>query len=228
MNGSYRIDAVEEIKSNTLLQILKLLGTLLIASLIVGLIFTYLFPSNDMEGPWVFGPKADIAWVCISLIFAFVSNLVVEYNSAQRLINVAKRYKSEIQIAEETSDLLISKAEKVADKYRNTEESVYNKFAESRQGASKIKNSTDFKAVMEAYPELKANIHTQKLLSQIEITEQQRANAKKLYAEYTARYNGKIHSFPISVFRRMLKLEEITAYELLRKEDIVSDEELGI
>lgn len=226
MKGYYNQDAVEGRKSNTLLQILKLFATFVVSTIIVGLIFTFIMP-DDPVGNSVFGPKADVAWILISIAMTIVSAVIVEYNTVQRLKNTAQRYKSEIKIADETSTLLISKAERVADKYRNTEEGLFEKFADARTEMAAIRNSRDFRAVMENYPGLKSNIHTQKLLSQIETTEQQRDGAKKAYAETVAKYNGRIHSFPISIFREMLKLDDIITYEQLI-EDIVSDEELGI
>ena len=83
-------------------------------------------------------------------------------------------------------------------------------------------------AVTEAYPELKSNEHTQKLLNQIEQTENAKLKARMTYSEAAAKYNAKIHSFPIVMLRRAMKWEDEVITADIPKEDIVSDEELGI
>ena len=81
---------------------------------------------------------------------------------------------------------------------------------------------------METYPELKSNEHTQKLLNQIEQTENAKLKARMTYSEAAAKYNAKIHSFPIVMLRRAMKWEDEVITAGIPKEDIVSDEELGI
>ena len=81
---------------------------------------------------------------------------------------------------------------------------------------------------MEAYPELQANIHTQKLLNQIETTENAKLNAKLNYTNTVAQYNTKIHSFPIVLLRRICKWEDMYAEFGLQTNELVSDEDLGI
>lgn len=101
------------------------------------------------------------------------------------------------------------KRSRVADKYRNAETELYGKFARAREGGAKIRTSKDFKAVIEAYPELQSNVHTQKLLNQIETTENAKLNAKMAYTEAVAKYNAKIHSFPVVILRRICKWEDV-------------------
>ena len=117
---------------------------------------------------------------------------------------------------------------KAASEYRNAETELYGKFARAREGGAKIRTSKDFKAVIESYPELKSNVHTQKLLSQIETTENAKLNAKMTYTDAAAKYNAKIHSFPVALLRGICKWEDVNIEAGLSKEEMVSDGELGI
>ena len=78
------------------------------------------------------------------------------------------------------------------------------------------------------YPEMQGNIHTQKLLNQIESTERERLSVKLRYTDIVASYNAKIHSFPIAIIRIICKWEDIGIEFKLTEEELVSDEELGI
>ena len=48
------------------------------------------------------------------------------------------------------------------------------------------------------------------------------------YSDAAAKYNAKIHSFPIVMMRRAMKWEDEIITAGLQKDDIVSDAELGI
>ena len=49
-----------------------------------------------------------------------------------------------------------------------------------------------------------------------------------IYSDSVARYNSKIHSFPLVMFRKLFKLEDYEMQTNVINDDIVSDEELGI
>ena len=166
----------------------------------------------------------------LSIILAFAENIIIDFNAAQRYKNLIKKAQADIEAVNETSASLIDKAERVADKYRNSESEVYEKFADARKDGQqgRIRTSKDFKAVIEAYPELQSNVHTQKLLSQIETTENAKLNFRMTYSDSVARYNSKIHSFPIVMFRKLFKFEDIEMQSSVLNDDIVSDEDLGI
>ena len=126
-------------------------------------------------------------------------------------------------------DSLINKANRVIDKYIVHESDVMNNFAGARSTNTKlikVKNASDFKTVVESYPDLKANTAIMKLLEQLEISEGTLLKKRTDYTESVSNYNMQIHSFPFSILRRAFKLEDIQIEK--EADDIISDEELGI
>lgn len=212
-------------KNNLLVSLLKLLGAFIISWFIIITIFAVCTSSED-EIP----AKYNALMALLSIILAFAENIIIDFNAAQRYKNLIKKAQADIEAVNETSASLIDKAERVADKYRNSESEVYEKFADARKDGQqgRIRTSKDFKAVIEAYPELQSNLHTQKLLNQIETTENAKLNFRMTYSDSVARYNSKIHSFPIVMFRKLFKFEDVEMQSSVLNDDIVSDEDLGI
>lgn len=108
-----------------------------------------------------------ITLVTVAITFATI--IVIDYNTVIRLKSMIQKTKRDIESVDEIVNTLIDKAEHVTDKYCKSKTTVYNKFAEARNNISKISTAKDFKAVMEAYPEMQGNIHTQKLLNQMKV-----------------------------------------------------------
>lgn len=212
-------------RESILLQLLKLFGMFIVAYLMVLIIFSTVVP-KDIDGG--IPEKYGLSITIIAIVLVIAVDVIINYNLIQSLRNQISKTEADIFSVRETSSALISKAERLADKYLLSETGLYEKFAETRKEQPKIKNSSDFKAVMESYPELKANLNTQKLLNQLEVTENANLNAKMTYSSAVARYNSKIHSFPIVIIKKMCKWEDINIQLGISKEELISDEELGI
>lgn len=209
-------------KNNLLLQLLKLVGAFVIAYLLVVIVFAAATTGDEIP------QKYNGLMALLAIVIAFAVTVIIDFNAISRLKSLIQKTKADIESVNETANALIEKAERVADKYRTDETAVYKDFADSRKGGNKIRTAKDFKAVMEAYPELQSNVHTQKLLSQIETTENAKLNAKLNYSNAVAQYNAKIHSFPVVMFRKICKWEDYDTDFSLQKEELVSDEDLGI
>ena len=210
--------------NNLLVQLLKLLAAFIIALLLSLIIFCAIFADDEDEA---LPAKYNLPMVGVALMIAVGTNLIVDYNGVQRLRGQIERDKKDIESVTENADALIDKAERVADKYRSAETALYADFAHARQAPRHIRNSSDFKSVMENYPELQSNVHTQKLLEQLQTAENAKLRAKLAYSDTVARYNAKIHSFPVVLLRRPCKWTDV-AIELAPKDGMVTDEELGI
>ncbi len=209
-------------KNNLVIQLLKLICAFIISWFLVLLVFTAASPNEEIPD------KYNGLTVLLAIVISFAMTIIIDFNKISRLKSIIQKTKSDITSVNENADALIEKAERVADKYRTDETAVYKDFADSRKGGNKIRTAKDFKAVMEAYPELQSNVHTQKLLSQIETTENAKLNAKLNYSNAVAQYNAKIHSFPVVMFRKICKWEDYDTDFALQKEELVSDEDLGI
>lgn len=209
-------------KNNLVIQLLKLICAFIISWFLVLLVFTAASPNEEIPD------KYNGLTVLLAIVISFAMTIIIDFNKISRLKSIIQKTKSDINSVNETANALIEKAERVADKYRTDETEVYKDFADSRKDGNKIRTAKDFKAVMEAYPELQSNVHTQKLLSQIETTENAKLNAKLNYSNAVAQYNAKIHSFPVVIFRKICKWEDYDTDFSLQKEELVSDEDLGI
>lgn len=209
------------------IQLLKLAVSFLISAFLVLIIFCIIFPTEEATG--TIEQKYNIYIVVISIVLAFAVNIIIEYNQVQKLKYSIAKTEADINSAKEMRDSLIDKAERVTDKYRRDEKEVYEEFAGARKVSvsGRIRNGSEFRGVVESYPEMKSNEHIQKLLAQLEGSEVTLLNSKKTYSESVAKFNTKIHTFPIVIFRRICKWNDIEM-NAFKNEEIVSDSDLGI
>ena len=209
-------------KNNLLVQLLKLLGSFILAWLLIVVLFAVGTQGDEIP------EKYNLLMGILAVVLAFVVNIIIDFNQIGRLRGQIQKTRADIDAVDETCAALIDKAERVADKYRADETGTYQRFADARRGPKKVRNGKDFRAVMEDYPELKANEHTQKLLSQLQTAENARLTARTAYSTAVAKYNAKIHSFPVVLLRKICKWEDVPVERTSVVEDMVTDEELGI
>lgn len=204
----------------------------LIISVIISIFFSLIIFSMLVSENEEIPEKYNFWIVFCGVAFALIVNFIVEYNSTTKLKYNVSKAEAEIKAAIERRDSLLDKATRVSDKYAGEEKELYSEFAQSRKGtgavSARVRTSGDFKAVVESYPELKANEHVHKLISQIESSENILYNAKNAYADKAAKFNTKIHTFPIAIFRKLFKWEDISTEALLSAEEEITDEQLGI
>ncbi len=210
-------------KPNVMLELLKFLGVLCLGVFIWLLIFSF--------GGW--GTTDDPepftgAIVIFGILTGFITFNGMKYNSIHGAKQSVSSTYSNIKIFRERADIMLDKANRVVQKFMNFEKDMYMPRYEYGKGSfiNKITNSRDFAQVTEAYPELKANAHVMTLLSQIEETENEFANAKLRYNYAAEYYNTLISSFPGNIMRWMFRMQYAQFYT--GTDDIVSDESLGI
>lgn len=216
-----------KITNNIAFKLLMLFVSMIISSIIILLIMCAFVPA-DAEGNL---PSQYDKWVFIGgIALALVVNFIIEYNSTTKLKYNVSKTEAEVKAALERRDSLLSKASRVADKYAGEEKELYSEFADARKSKMpvRVRTSGEFRAVVESYPELKANEHVHKLLSQIESSENILYNAKSAYAQSAAEFNTKIHTFPNAIFRKLFKWNDISAEAVLSAEEEITDEQLGI
>lgn len=216
-----------KITNNIAFKLLMLFVSMIVSSIIVLLLMCAFIPA-DAEGNL---PSQYDKWVFIGgIALALVVNFIIEYNSTTKLKYNVSKTEAEVKAALERRDSLLSKASRVADKYAGEEKELYSEFADARKSRMpvRVRTSGEFRAVVESYPELKANEHVHKLLSQIESSENILYNAKSAYAQSAAEFNTKIHTFPNAIFRKLFKWNDISAEAVLSAEEEVTDEQLGI
>lgn len=169
------------------------------------------------------------AGMLISLLGALVVTIIVvqilDYNMVQRYKFKIPEMLGNIEASEEKREHLTEMANKVVDKYIAHEADVFKGVASSRRS---VENSTGFAAILENYPQLKANENIMLLLRQMEQCENDLMSEKRKSNEMIANYNFKIHSFPLAVLRKALKLENFDPYKKEVSDATVTEEMLQI
>lgn len=162
----------------------------------------------------------------VSLFVTLASVIIIEYNRVQPIKASIPGLKNDVVAYEEKRNHQLDQANRVLDKYLSHEKSV-----QEATAASHVNNGAQFTAVIESHPELKANQAIETLMTQINQVETELVRVKSALNNCVAEYNASIHTFPLVVFRKLFKLEDIeleikTAAPI--EEAAVTDEDLGI
>ncbi len=200
-------------------ELLKLLGAILLGIFIWVWIFASL-PGGGVEESEFFPGATTV----LGIATAFVMLLGVRFNTLQRNRQHVKAALSNITVSQEKAQSLLEKANRVADKYMGHEERIHLGVAHSRD----IRSSGQFRALLEGYPDLKANASILELLRQIQECENAISYQKVAYNRAVEEYNGMLCSFPGNLLKRLCRLEEMQFYTKPLESEMISDEELGI
>lgn len=212
-------------KKNIFLEILKILGAIIAGGFLWLIIFSFALPAAEDGSTSEPFPGAIIV---LGIITAVIVLLIINYNTMQKARQRTLSSFSNIKVFDERTDRLLTKANKVADKYMSHEESVQVGVAEKRTRQSRvIRNAEQFQVELEHYPELKANESIMNLLEQIRESENAFAQSKLQYNADVENYNTMIHTFPNNLFSKICRFKDAEFYDE-SKDNEVSDEELGI
>lgn len=210
-------------KNSLAIEILKLFAWIFCAWIFWVFIFSVFTPSSVEEVVEPFNGA--------SLVFGFLTGVIITFvlklNNVSSLKQKANAVKSNVEVLNKRSETLLTKANKVADKYMNHESHVQKSVAYARKGKV-ILNSKQFGGMLENYPELKANESIMELLKQIRESENVIANEKMTYNDYVSLYNTLIHSFPLTLISFITRFKDLEFYSEEDSSGIPSDEELGI
>lgn len=165
----------------------------------------------------------------ISALIAAVMTLgiliLTDANQAQRLKASVSSLRLDVVALEERREHQLNQANRVLDKYLSHENAIHQEAYKSR-----VRGALEFEAVLEQYPEIKANIAVEMLLQQIKEIETSLIKQKQDLNKTIAKYNGLIHTFPVLMVRKKQKLEDIVieAPVSVAYMNEVSDKMLGI
>lgn len=211
-------------QSNVILELLKLLAAIFIGMMIWLWIFATL-PGDGVDENEFFPGATCVLGVATGL----AATLVLKFNGLQQARQHFKAAASDIQIHEEKAERLLDKANRVADKYMNYEERVQLGITQHRSAQPRsIRSAHQFQALLENYPDLKANGSIMELLRQIQECENSILYQKVAYNRAVEQYNTMIYSFPGNLLRVIGRLKEAEFYTKTLEAELISDEELGI
>lgn len=206
--------------NNILLKLLKMLGAILLGMLIWLWIFAML-PGDSVEETEFFPGATCVLGIATGVL----GILILQFNGLQRDRQHIKAAASDIQVHEEKAERLLDKANRVADKYMSYEERVQMGVTQQR---ACIRSAHQFQAMLENYPDLKANDSILELLRQIRECENAIVYRKMAYNQAVEAYNTRLCSFPMNLFRHICRLREADFYTKAAESELISDEELGI
>ena len=164
-----------------------------------------------------------IAIVIITLIYSFAT-----YNDIVKLSNQVKEAFSTMDVYLKKRWDLIPNIVEVVKGYAKYEKetlkeivelrnSAYNKMSNSEKVETNTKLSNELSklmAVVENYPELKANENFRDLSNQLSKVEEDIANSRKYYNGAVRLYNNKVQMFPSNIIASMFGYKEQKMFEI--------------
>ncbi len=150
-------------------------------------------------------------WWLLLPIFAYF--LIIFYNRLVQELNLVKNAWSQVDVNLQRRSDLVENLIRVVNQYTIHEHETLITVTQARSGATGILNVKErstaeqklstallsFMAVVEGYPELKANQVFIKLQDELTNTENMIALARELYNNQVVRYNNQIQVFPKSI-----------------------------
>lgn len=182
--------------------------------------------------PWAIALIA-VAAVVVLLAVIIVGWYICTHNALVRMKNNVEEAWSTIDIyLKKRYDLIPNLVETVKG-YAKHESETYQKItdARARLGAANTTNEKieadkqmtaavrSLFAVVENYPELKANTNFLDLQNQLKNIEGEIAQSRKYYNATVREFNIKIQSFPASIVAKKMKLEKASLYEVENAEE---------
>lgn len=163
-----------------------------------------------------------IAIIAIIIIYAFVS-----YNSFVKLNNKVKEAFSTMDVYLKKRWDLIPNIVEAVKGYAKHEKDTLKEVVELRNSAynkmsddEKIKTNEQLSsginkimALVEAYPDLKANENFKNLSNQLTKVEEDIANSRKYYNGVVRIYNNKVEMFPSNIFARLFGYKSKVMFE---------------
>ena len=171
-----------------------------------------------------------IVGVVIVLIIALIAWLIKTYNKLVKARLKVKNSWSQIDVQLKRKYELIPNLAEIAKGYAKHESGIFEEFAKARNVYQQASSAGDVKgvakadsmlsnalsrliAVSEAYPELKADQHFAKVMSELSETEDKVAYTRQFYNDVVTTYNTMREVFPSSIIANMFNFQEAQLYE---------------
>lgn len=160
-----------------------------------------------------------ILWVLLAVVAILVVWIITIYNGLVRMRNQVDEAWSDINVQLKRRYDLIPNLMETVKGYKEYESSTFQKITELRQQAMAAQSVEEkgkaeaalsmglgrLFAVVENYPDLKANTSFMDLQKNLTDTENQIQNARRYYNGTTREYNTKIQSFPDNIVANQLQ-----------------------
>ena len=170
------------------------------------------------------------AWIVIAAIALIVLFLIFTYNGLVRLRNQIENAWAQIDVQLKRRYDLIPNLVEVVKDYMQYEQEVLTRVTEARAAAVAAQGPADqaraenaltgalrqLFAVVENYPDLKANENVMRLQEELTGTENRIAFARQFYNDTVMRFNTRLQTFPTNIIAGSLGF---TAQEFFKTDD---------
>ena len=173
-----------------------------------------------------------VGLIILGLIVISILWFVATYNGFVSLRNRVENSWKQISVQlKRRYDLIPNLVETVKD-YMEYEQETLEKVIQARNTAVNAKNRKEqgaaegmvsaalnqLYAVVEKYPELKANENVQSLMEELTSTENKIAFARQYYNDVVMKFNTKTETFPSNVIAGMFNFQRFDYFEISEKE----------
>jgi LemA protein len=176
-----------------------------------------------------------IVILIIAILFALY--LIFGYNSLVRLKKMVQNSWSQIDVQLKRRHDLIPNLVNSVKGYMNYEKDTLEKVMQARNKAlnagsigEKIESEKNLTgvlgrlfAVMENYPDLKANQNVQSLMKELSETENKISYSRQFYNDIVTKYNTKIEVFPTNMIAGMFHFKEFELFKIENEEKSVPE-----
>lgn len=214
----------------------------LFLTLIWNLVFAMTITPADAEMTVEPFPGASLL---LGVMTAFLSIFIFQFNQARALEQKISSNKSSIETIKKRNLDLMNKANRLVDKHQMVEKQSYLDLAKASGGQKEemkevveqhsltgqkesqihITTSQEFGKFMRDFPELSHNQNVQRLLDELINSENYLSDSKIILNQCVEAYNSLIHQFPLTLGRKVFKLEDASYYQDTLE---LTDEMLGL
>lgn len=174
-------------------------------------------------------------WIILAVIVALLLFMVSMYNRLVALRNQVKNAWRQIDVQLKRRHDLIPNLVEVVKDYMSYEQETLRQVIEARNSAVKAQGPSDtiaaegilsgalgkLFALMENYPDLKANQNVAQLMEELSSTENKIAFARQFYNDSVMSLNNAIQTFPSNMVANMFRFTEETYFEVPEGETAV-------
>ena len=168
----------------------------------------------------------NIVYIVLGVILFVIIIILFKYNKLVRLYNRVKKSKSNIEvILSKRFDLIPNLVETVKG-YAKHEDKTLEDITKLRSDYNNMKNMkvedvnkldnklNKYLAVVEAYPELKANEEFMNLQKELRDTEDQLLSARRVYNDEATKYNIATEVVPSNIVAGMFAFKKVDLFEV--------------
>ena len=174
-------------------------------------------------------------WIAVGIIAFLVISIVGIYNRLVNLRNQVKNAWRQIDVQLKRRHDLIPNLVEVVKDYMQYEQETLQKVIQARSGAVNAHNPEEaiaaegiltgalgkLFALMENYPDLKANENVSRLMEELSSTENKIAFSRQFYNDSVMALNNGIQTFPSNIIANIFGFKEATYFEVPEAETVV-------